>query len=232
MRKNAFLVMAGLAVATLTAGQVTAAPRPTQAVSNQDLVPAVPAWDDVVAALLYSQVDNPGTVSLNSQNFEAAYDAYDNTAADDFLVPKNVKWSINGVAATGVYFNGLGPANSFNVVFYQDAGNKPGAAGPTRTNQTYSNVGGEFRIKISPAVNIPGGANGRHVWMSVQANLDFGVGGQWGWTDRTTTNNSPANWQNPGGGFAVCPSWDVFDNCFGGLNDGDDLLFRLKGSVI
>src|SRR5256885_244321 len=44
-------------------------------------------------------------------------------------------------------------------------------------------------------------------WVSVRANMSFAAGGQWGWDDRTVQDNSEAAWQNPGGGFGVCPSW-------------------------
>src|SRR5262249_5882948 len=36
---------------------------------------------------LYDQLDNPGSVSTNSQDFETAFDAFDDFTADDFVVP-------------------------------------------------------------------------------------------------------------------------------------------------
>jgi hypothetical protein len=35
-----------------------------------------------------------------------------------------------------------------------------------------------------------------------------GVGGQWGWDDRTVQNGTGAMWENPGGGCGVgCATW-------------------------
>ena len=58
-------------------------------------------------------------------------------------------------------------------------------------------------ITLSPAVNLGPGT----YWVSVQARMDFSPFGQWGWTDRTVQSNNSAAWQNPGGGFGVCPTW-------------------------
>lgn len=38
-------------------------------------------------AVLYEQMSGVGANALSSQNFEASNDAYDNQAADDFVVP-------------------------------------------------------------------------------------------------------------------------------------------------
>ena len=37
--------------------------------------------------ILYDQTDNDSGLATSSQNFEAAFDAFDNQAADDFVVP-------------------------------------------------------------------------------------------------------------------------------------------------
>jgi hypothetical protein len=39
-------------------------------------------------------------------------------------------------------------------------------------------------------------------------------------------NGNGAAWQNPGGGFGVCPNWASLEGCLG---YGPDLLFALKG---
>lgn len=183
--------------------------------------------------ILYNQYDNPGGVSLVSQNFEAVYDAYDARAADDFNVPANTSWTIQQVNVQGLYFNGNGPADSFSVFIYTDSGGKP--ADPpnvSRTNMSYTlNGTDQFQITINPPINIAASPSGQHLWIAVQANLDFAAGGEWGWTDRVVQSNDPAAWENPGGGFGVCPAWDVLDNCFGGLNDGDDFVYSLLGTT-
>ena len=104
----------------------------------------------------------------------------------------------------------------------------------TATGQSYTTSGGDcitgtctFSITLtSPAVLAPG-----TYWVSVQTRMDLTVGGQWGWTDRTVQSNNPAAWQNPGGGFGVCPSWGVRQVCLGSPAGEPDQMFRLLGTT-
>ena len=67
-------------------------------------------------------------------------------------------------------------------------------------------------------------------WVSVQANMDFALGGEWGWETSTVTNGSPAAWQNPGDGFGTgCTSWGVEIVCV--PVGGPDKMFALKGKA-
>jgi hypothetical protein len=239
MRKGAFLLtLAGLAVATLTGSTAAAASsQPAVSAPAVDRGPAkaitLDNWGEwAPAAILYNQLDNPGANAINSQNFEAAYDAYDDFGADDFVIPANTSWTIKGVGVNGLYFNGPGPAASFNVFFHQDAGGLP--ADPpkvSKLNLSYTEDPlGTFKIPIVPALTIPASPNPRHVWVSVQANLDFagGLGGQWGWADRSVLSNSPSAWKNPGGGFGVCPNWAPMAGCVGVADP--DFQFLLVGT--
>src|SRR6266446_10945284 len=109
--------------APVTSSGLVAAPEngPTQ--SNQIAAP------NVLLAILYDQTDNPGTNATSSQDFETANDTFDDQAADDFVVPAGDTWTIQQVVVSGVYFNGTGPAASFNVTFYSNTpGNLPAAA--------------------------------------------------------------------------------------------------------
>src|SRR5437762_447963 len=81
--------------------------------------------DDVPLVTLYDQLNNPGTISTSSQDFETANNAFDDFLADDFVVPAGQTWTINEVDAQGVYFNGPGPAASFNVFFHTNTGTLP-----------------------------------------------------------------------------------------------------------
>src|SRR5207344_2297978 len=95
----------------------------------------------------------------------------------------------------GVYFNGLGPAASVNVNFYLNGGTLPGAipAGGNYFNLPMTDTAGNFSIPLPTAMVLQAGT----FWVSVQANMDFSSGGEWGWLDRTVQSNSPAAWQNP-----------------------------------
>src|SRR5207249_4151183 len=131
---------------------------------------------------LYDQLDNPGTNATVSQNFETANNAFDNQGADDFVVPSTEIWTVQQVVAKGVYFNGPGPAASFNVTFYSNTAGFPGAtvAGGTHTGLAYTNVAGNFTIPLTTPLVLPPGT----YWVSVQANMDFTPFGEWGWNDR------------------------------------------------
>ena len=128
--------------------------------------------------VLYDQYDNAGAQSTSSQNFEAAFDAFDDELGDDFVVPDGETWNVNQVDVAGVYFNGTGPMTSANVNFYSDASGLPGSQVATRPGLTVGDTAGSLTIAIPSAVSLPAG----HYWVSVQANMDFGAGGQWGWT--------------------------------------------------
>ena len=92
---------------------------------------------------------------------------------------------------------------SANVTFYSDASGLPGSQVATRPNLSVVDSAGSIMIAIPTAVELTAG----HYWVSVQANLDFNVGGQWYFEDRTVQSNAEAAWQNPGGGFGICPTW-------------------------
>ena len=59
--------------------------------------------------VLYDQYDNAGTVSTNSQDYEAANNTLDNEAADDFVVSAGPGWIVAGVEVQGMYDNGPAP---------------------------------------------------------------------------------------------------------------------------
>ncbi len=181
-------------------------------------------------AVLYDQTDNPGANSITSQDFEASNDAFDNQAADDFVIPTgDVAWTIEQVEVAGAYFNGTGPAPAVNVYFYLDAAGLPGA-------EVYSAIGlvptdpgglGSFTIDLTVPAVLPAGT----YWVSVQARMDFSVGGQWGWTERTVQSTSAGAWRNPGGGFGTtCTDWGPrVTQC--GVGTNPDQIFRLNGTI-
>lgn len=229
MKHRAFTLFALCMVIAI--GVLPAAAAPIPGKTGHVTPGATPApMPDV--SVLWNQYDNQSLNATSSQNFEAANDAFDDFLADDFVVSAAHGWGIAAADVDGVYFNctSCGPATSFNVTFYRDSNGLPGTAVAQAPNSRYRLVGtSTFRIILSHAAAL---ANG-HYWMSVQANLDFGLGGQWGWTDRSVANGSDAAWENPGGGFAICPTWgDRNTTC--GIDPGvPDQVFRLdRKSVV
>ncbi len=187
-------------------------------------VPPAPQAPQVV---LYDQYNNAGTNATSSQDFEASLDAFDDELADDFVVPGGQSWSVESIDADGVYFNGAGPAQSFNVRFYTNSGGLPGTLVESRIGMSYTQSNSTFSVTLSPAVCLASGT----YWVSVQARQDFTPAGQWGWTDRTVQSNSAAAWQNPGGGFGVCTTWGQRGaTC--AIDPGvPDQVYRLNGTI-
>src|SRR4029077_4318534 len=107
-----------------------------------------------VQVVLYDQYDNAGSFSTGSQNFEPGNDPFDDFTADDFVVPGGETWNIFEVDVLGTYFNGAGPADSFNVFIYQDSGGLPGAQVYSATDQSYTTADNlNFVVNlVSPAV--------------------------------------------------------------------------------
>jgi len=172
--------------------------------------------------VLYDQNDSDDGIGIVSQNFESSFDQYDAQAADDFTVSGG-KWKVKEVDVTGVYFNGSGPATSENVTIYKDKNGHPGKVVSAQTVTGSDSGFGSFVMPIDTVKLKPG-----HYWVSVQANLDFFAGGEWGWENRTTDNGDPAQWLNAGGGFASgCTDWGQENQC---IADGQgDHMFTLKG---
>src|ERR1051326_5118325 len=166
-------------------------------------VPIVP-YPKAPQVVLYDQLNNPGSVSTLSQVF-SDFPTFSSDLADDFVVPSGQTWNVSEVDAQGVYFNGPGPADSFNVYFYQSSGGLPGTVVYSATAQSYVNNSGVFQVTLAAPAILPAGT----YFVEVQANMAFSPGGEWGWTDRTVQANSTASWQNTGGGFGPpgsCPA--------------------------
>ncbi len=185
----------------------------------------VPSQVDQVMDLLYDQTANGNTNGYTSQDFEAAFDPYDNQAADDFTATDN--WTIDQVVVTGSY-SVAGPADGFNVFFYTNNGGMPGTEVYNAPSQayTYDAGTGMFTITLASPAELPAG----DYWVSVQCRMDFGTAGQWYWNQVDGSYGSVAQWQNPGGGFGTsCATWGSIQGCISAI--GTDMYFALYGTV-
>jgi cell division septation protein DedD len=162
-----------------------------------------------------SQYDNAATeppLGIGSQQFEPALTAFDDQAADDFVVnllPLNFFY-ITEVRVMGEYSQGGGPASSFNVYLYRDApGHLPGELIQALLNQPYTGTPPDFTIQLTSGLLDSG-----TYWISVQAVQNFNPNGQWFWHNRTVQSNSGAAWQNPGDGYGTgCVTWNRKNAC-------------------
>ena len=221
---NKSVLLAAAAVLALSAGGASAASHPSMA---QHSVKAHSINRNAVnrsLSTLYDQSANDSGIGIVSQNFESSFDVYDAQAADDFTVPSGSTWKISEIDVNGVYFNGSGPAVSETVTFYKDKKGHPGKIKKTFT-ATGSDSFGSF------VITAPGkGVKLKHgtYWMSVQVNMDFGAGGEWGWENQSTAEGTAAKWKNAGDGFATgCVTYTQENTC---IPDGQgDHMFVLKG---
>jgi hypothetical protein len=192
-----------------------------------------------VGPVLYDQFNSQATanpVDIASQDFEAALDGADSEAADDFVVPAGMTWSVDGIDVDGEYFSRDGtdsvPAG-FHVRFWSnDASTSlPSGLFAARLSQTYTSLGdspGDVQVAFDSPVALSAGT----WWVSVQARLDYGAGThQWFWHNRTTQSNQGAAWQNPGGMLGMgCTGFSRRATCQG-TTDAPDQALRLRGTA-
>ncbi len=163
---------------------------------------------------LWDQYDSPATeppINIGSQNFELAFNALNDQAADDFVFTYPFNNCITAVRVMGEYSEGGGPASSFNVYLYENgAGNLPGALIEAFFDLPYTGTPPQFVINLpNPFCLGPG-----TYWVSVQARQDLNPSGQWYWHNRIVQSNAGATWQNPADGYGTgCTTWNLKNAC-------------------
>jgi hypothetical protein len=225
---NKIMLFAATAAVSILAGGVATA-APTSSISGH--LAKAPLPHEPGFKVLFAQQVDDGGAAVVSQKFEAEYASYDSQGADDFTVPKGSFWLVKEVDVTGQYFNGSGPASSENVSFFR-ANAKTSL--PAKQVMMFAKVKGKdngtgsFTIKLPSTLKLGAG----HYFISIQANLAFSQGGEWGWENTTTAQQfgDAAAWRNPPGGFEVgCTKWGVETTCIPS-GQGPDHLFSLLGT--
>jgi len=175
--------------------------------------------------LCYDQSSNDSGIGIVSQNFEASFDQYDAAGADDFTLLGDC--TMEAVIAYGVYFSGSGQARDETVTIYKNKKGKPGAV---ISQQTVSgdDSSGVLDMDLPEEVPLKAGS----YWLSVQVNMDFAAGGEWGWETTLDQHGYPAQWENPGNGFGTgCTSWNTLTSCIN-AGEGPDFMFGIEGDPI
>jgi len=179
--------------------------------------------------VLYDQSDNDNGQGIVAQNFETENDLYDSEAADDFKVPAGKIWKITEIHVNGTYFDGAGSADSFNVTFYSSRKGKIDKLIQSCPNASYYydtqfDFGSEY---VKCKVKLTEGG----YFVAVQANMDFSVGGEWGWLTNNTIRHKPSLWRNPTDGFQIgCVDFEVTATCIDS-GEGGDYPFALYGKA-
>lgn len=164
-------------------------------------------------AAIWTQMTQGASGGKASQDFEAGYDAYDCMGADDFTLTE--AHNVDEINWIGVYWNGYGPAESFNFFIYADAGGMPGALLDSRLGEAYTEAGGIFNSVLSAPFVLNAGT----YWISIQARMDFALGGQFGWEPHNMQVDAEAYWINPGGGFGSGTDWVTYSTVW---TDGEN----------
>jgi hypothetical protein len=222
------LMLAGLPAWPAAAHDAPPPPLPltTRPVNAAALAPSQPAAPQ---AVLWSQLDSPGSLGSLSQDSHVTGSQYNSRAADDFFVDNSAgtnSWQITAVEVAGYYAGGSGSAgvSAVNVQFYTDAAGLPGyLVYSVNVVPTAGAASGNFVLPLSPPAAL---ASNARYWVSVQAIQS--TSWYWYWLGRTTQNLSSAAWENPGRYFGVCPIWAVLKSCLTGSSP--DLSFRLDGN--
>lgn len=182
------------------------------------------------ATTLYYQNSGNNGYGFVSQNFTSGDPTYNSSGADDFVIPKGQIWTVTRVDVTGAYVDNSGtPATSENVIFYKDSNTMPGKAvkGGTFNDLSCADQSGSFMCSLGKGIKLKAG----HYWVAVVANCEYFDGcGYWVWAENGNIYNDPAMWENPGGGFNICDTWDVLYACNNGHNSAD-FMFDLQGKA-
>jgi len=169
------------------------------------------------STVLYDQTNSSYVNGAPAQNFESSFDAYDNWAADDFVVTDAAGWSVSafnfavtfriGVPDTGI---------TYNVDVYADAAGVPGGSpvcSASAVTGTLDGTNTSLSITMPSACSLAAGT----YWVSLQANMDFSTdNNQMYFSDWSpgTVPNSDSKWENPGDGFATgCTTWSSLATC-------------------
>jgi hypothetical protein len=232
--KKTVLLASVAALALCVGGAASAAPKhPTVAAKTTSSKAQFKAANRALSVLYDQNSDSEGYADI-SQNFESTFDQYDSQGADDFTVPEGSKWVIKEVDVTGLYFNGPGLARSENVFFYKTnrSGKKLNLVAEFDEVAGTDDGVGNFVMNLGKdGARLKQG----HYYVSVQANMDFQVGGEWGWATRNTQEGNFALWQNPGDGFGTgCTTWSQENVCLengGVIVAGPDHMFTLRGKA-
>ena len=121
------------------------------------------------------------------------------------------------------------PNSTVQLTIYNDDNGIPG---DIRYQETFpgsvdADADGNFTLEPAQVIEATLNPDTRY-WISVAAVMEFGLAGQWFWSSAEDTNDNAALWQNPGGGFGVCPTWGTFADCGVGGGLGPDLLMDIE----
>lgn len=189
-----------------------------------------------IGIVLFDQTAGSTGNGAPNQDFEDAFDAYDNEAADDFVVNAVEGWQVLSVSTVGTQSTGGTPA-SVSITFYGDNGGTPDTDNVVCQFLNLPTVQEDGTGNLTTA--LPAGgctlpSDGTTVyWMSEVVTQDFGGNGQRFWTGALPLNGVATHWRNPGDGFGSgCLDFALQGSVCGvGGGVDEDRLFLLEGLI-
>ena len=201
----AVVSVATLALATALTGTAGAASSPTA--SHQGSASSATVLDGK-SCKGGANMGTPTGNGYTAQNFESAFDAYDNVGAADFKLKRKCRIAqvfVSGISSIG------GATRDITIAIYGDKGGLPDKSKVLCKERTVDTKGAITDIKVPYKCKLGKGTVG---WLAVSVGMDFQPNGQWYWAQSSTVMGSPDAWKNPGGGFGVgCTDWAPLTSC-------------------
>ncbi|MDT8308752.1 MAG: T9SS type A sorting domain-containing protein [Bacteroidales bacterium] len=149
--------------------------------------------------------------------------------ADDFVIPAHESWLIDSVLVTGGYSASTVPADSFMVVFYDDASGAPGTELYRQSFiPTAIATGGNIHCGLTTPLALSTGSYWLSVYAIYQTAPDLSVT-RWNWDVGTTPIGSEAMIEDFTGLFGIPPfPWTPLTSL--GLTE-TSCAFKLVGST-
>lgn len=221
----------GVVATWASAAPTTPHPRPNAGNAGQTAAQTAPLTlpttvEGEEAGFLYNQLDHATGEGVPDQDFEAALDAFDAEAADDFHVTHPFGWELTWIKTTG---STDGVATSVDIAVHFDESGVPGATICRYDALIPLETAGSFHLSLPSPCLLAAGT----YWLSVQTNQEFASQGQHFWSNRTLRSGHAGIWRNPGNGFETdCTAWSAQQGCGVGDSQGQDFLFALGGQLI
>ena len=198
------LSFVALSAASLAATVILGAPSSAQSPSGAHVGSVSGHVFNPHAKACYSNLANDSSNGFFSTK-TANPDTYTSAGAADVVLSKPC--TVKTVQVNGVLIPGA-PVKGVTVSVYKNKGGLPGKLEYTaKTTGDFSTP--NFDLTVKKPFTISAGTH----WVSVQAIGDYNTNG-WYWESSTTVQNGTDVWENPGGAFGHCSTWDTLTNCF------------------
>lgn len=228
------LSLLSAAVLFVLTGPNADASRQATRMSQQESTPASPATryrsSPAGSGILYNQTAGQTNVGL-PVNSSVASSSYSSLGADDFVVPTDEAWTINGFVIPYSSAHSSVPSSADIKVYSDDGTGHPGA---TLLCNAVDTPGIATSTYFTFTLAVPCVLQDGSYWFTLQfKNVDFFTNWVY-WKVNGPIANQPAQWENPGGGFELgCSSWDDIATCFMSVASsliGGDFAFQITGT--